>query len=379
DQEKLFRPFFRSALQRGKVPGVGLGLSIANKIVELHGGRIHLESSPAKGARFTVILPYERLEKATGHSRRRIVIIGGVTAGPKTAARIRRLDEDAEITIVEQSEFLSYAGCGIPSYLSGKVASPKALMSTADNTLRDVHFFEFIKNIKIMNRTRAVQIDREKKEILVADLVSRSQSRIPYDVLVIATGARSVVPAIPGIKNENVHSLYSIEDAERIKRLFSERRAADVYVIGGGLVGIETAESLMSAGARVTVLEKDTSILKIFDPDISHKIMEVLSRKGVKTITGITVLEIKKLDGKEMVVTDRGDFTADLIILSAGVVPNSDLGKAAGLSIGRSGGILVNEHLVTSDPSIYAVGDCAESMNPLSPDCRYLPLGSVST
>jgi NADPH-dependent 2,4-dienoyl-CoA reductase/sulfur reductase-like enzyme/two-component sensor histidine kinase/rhodanese-related sulfurtransferase len=380
DLDRLFTPFFRAGLSKARHPGTGLGLSIVKRVVEEHGGEVAADSVLGRGTTFTVRLPLLRLERAEEKPKRRVVIIGGVTAGPKVAARLRRLDEECDITIIEKSEFLSYAGCGIPSYLSGKVASPKALMATADRTLRDVNFFEHIKDIRILNRTVAEGIDRVKKEVTVRELQGGRAYAVPYDVLVLATGAQSLVPPIKGIEGPGVHSLYKIEDAERIKRVFETRPAAEVYIIGGGLVGVETAESLMAAGARVTILEKDSHILKLFDPDISQKIREILSLKGIKVITDLAILEIRHEDSRSQIVTDRGEFSADLIILSAGVRPNVELASRAGLALGPRGGIAVDEHLRTSDPAVYAVGDCAETNNPLgAAGASYLPLGSVST
>jgi len=380
DLENLFTPFFRAGLSKARAPGTGLGLSIVKRIVEDQGGTVSVDSAPGRGTTFTVRLPLLRLEHVTAELKKKVVIIGGVTAGPKVAARLRRLDEECDITIIEKSEFLSYAGCGIPSYLSGKVASPKALMSTADRTLRDVNFFEHIKEIKILNRTLAERIDRGRKEVTVRDLAGGGTAVVPYDVLVLATGARSVAPPIPGIDGPGVHSLYKIEDAERIKMAFARHPAAEVYIIGGGLVGVETAESLMAAGARVTILERDDYILKLFDPDISQKIREILSLKGIKVVSGVTITEIRPEDSRSVIVSDRGEFSADLIILSAGVKPNAELAREAGLATGPSGGVAVDEYLRTSDPDVYAVGDCAEAKNPLgSTHARFLPLGSIST
>ncbi|MBN2369233.1 MAG: FAD-dependent oxidoreductase [Vicinamibacteria bacterium] len=377
--EKLFTPFYRAGAARGKIPGTGLGLSIVKRIVEEHGGRIDVASAIKQGTAFTVRLPYKRQERAEASTRKRVVIIGGVTAGPKAAARLRRLDEQCEITIIERSEFLSYAGCGIPAYLSGKVRSPRALMTTADRTLRDVHFFEHIKDITILNKTLALRIERGAREVIVRDVRSGEESSVPYDTLVIATGAESITPDIPGIGDSNVHSLYKIEDAERIRRLLARLPAAEVYIIGGGLIGVETAESLMTAGARVTIIEKDPHILKAFDPDVSHKIREILSLKGIKVLTGLEIREIVHEDGKSRIVTESGDYLADLIILSAGVTPNSGLGKDAGLVLGPRGGVAVDEHLRTSDHDIYAVGDCAETKNAVGAAGSFLPLGSIST
>ena len=381
DVRKLFTPFFRSASSKGSAPGTGLGLAIVKRVVESHGGSVAVESEINKGTTFTITFPYEAIEDSASAKagRKRVVIVGGVTAGPKAAARLRRLDEDADITIIEQGEFLSYAGCGIPSYIRGSVKSPKALMSTADNTLRDVHFFEAIKNIRIVNRTEAIAIERPQKLLRLKSVPGGREWSIPYDVLVLATGAASIVPPINGIDALGVFSLYNINDAEAIKRRLEEKPASDVCILGGGLVGIETAESLLLAGGRVTVLEKDACILKLFDPDIAGKITGALNLKGIKVVTGVTISEIRHQRGQHEIITDRGNFTADIIILSAGVKPNSSLGAAAGLGIGLSGGIMVNELLQTSDPSIYAIGDCAESRHLVTGNYSYLPLGSIST
>jgi NADPH-dependent 2,4-dienoyl-CoA reductase/sulfur reductase-like enzyme/rhodanese-related sulfurtransferase/two-component sensor histidine kinase len=381
DIPRLFEPFFRSSSIKGSIAGSGLGLAIVKRVIERHGGTIAVASAVNRGTTFTVTLPYTGIEEARIRPipRKNIVIVGGVTAGPKAAARLRRLDETADITIVEKSELLSYAGCGIPSYVCGTVKSPKALMSTADNTLRDVHFFESIKNIRILNRTEAVDIDRGKKELVCRDRATGAQRRLPYDVLVLATGATSVVPDIKGISAPGICSLYNIEDAETLKRRFTEHPACDVCILGGGLIGIETAESLLIAGGRITVLEKDDYILKMFDADIARKIQHALNGKGIKVVTGVGVREIRSVGDRHLIVSDKGDFEADIIILSAGVKPNTELAIRAGLAISENRGIAVDPFLQTSDPAVYAVGDCAACKHIVSSKYNYLPLGSVST
>ncbi len=377
----IFDPFFRSTIHKARVSGTGLGLSLVRRIIDAQKGEIQVKSQLNQGSTFNIILPYKSVitDKQRHIKQKKIVIIGGVTAGPKAAARLRRLDESLEITIIEKSEFLSYAGCGLPSYLSGKVTSPKALMSSADNTLRDLNFFEHIKNINIYNNTEATSIDRDKKTVKVRDLTNNSVFTIPFDVLIIATGAEGYTPPIPGIRGKGIYSLYRFEDAEELKRVFAAKHASDVYIIGGGLIGVETAESLISIGARITILERESYILNLFDPDISHKLQQELDRKGIKTINNIRIKKIVQENSKQAIVTDKGTFHADLIILSTGVRPNSKLGARAGLEIGESGAIKVNEYLQTSDKAVYAVGDCAEITNIITNKCTYLPLGSVST
>jgi len=382
ERDAVFTPFFRSVKHRSAAPGTGLGLAITKSIITAHNGAIAVTSNENAGSTFSITLPCTTRPKKKDSPcrRKKVLIIGGVTAGPKAAARLRRLDERLDITIIERSEFLSYSGCGLPSYISGRVFSPRALMSTADNTIRDISFFETIKNIRILNRTEAVRIDRKKKTVSVRDMASGETRPLPYHALVLATGAASAVPPIRGIGQKGIYSLHSIEDAEMIKNVCSARSARDVVIIGGGLIGIETAESLMATGARVTIFEKRPRVLSsLFDPDFSGKIKNALNRNGVKVITGAEIRNIARKEGQLVFFTDKGKFFADLAILSAGVQPNSELARKAGLVLGPNGAIKVNRYLQTSDRAIYAVGDCAESVNFLTGRYAYWPLGSIST
>jgi nitrogen-specific signal transduction histidine kinase len=205
--ETIFQPFYRSSQHKSSISGTGLGLPIAKRIVEAHGGTISVSSVVDEGSTFNIVLPYEHSRKShqTRVRRKKIVIVGGVTGGPKAAARLRRLDEYCDISIIEMSEFLSYPGCGLPSFISGKVRSPKALMSTADNTIRDVNFFKTIKNITIHNKTEAIEIDREKKCVIARSADTKKTLVFPYDKLILATGSISYMPEIEGINHPRLY------------------------------------------------------------------------------------------------------------------------------------------------------------------------------
>ena len=382
EQEHIFAPFYRSIKHKSNIAGTGLGLPIAKRVVDNHHGTIGVESEENKGTTFTILLPYTRQETLEDNTveRKKVVIIGGVTAGPKAAARLRRLDEELDITIIEKSEFLSYTGCGLPSYISGKVDSPRSLMSTADNTIRDVNFFESIKNITVLNKTVALEIHREKKTVTIQNLTTRAISQIPYDLLILATGSEFTFPKIPGIWQKGVYSLHSLDEATLIKQAFSLQNAQDVHIIGGGLIGTSTAESLVETGARVTILEKAPYILSdLMDRDIALKIQHELNKKGIKVMTGVEILEIERIKNNLTITTTDDALYTDLIILSTGLKPNVTLAGKAGLVLGDFGGIQVSKSLQTSDKDIYAIGDCVESPNRITKKSQYWPLGSVST
>ncbi|MBT3274994.1 MAG: FAD-dependent oxidoreductase, partial [Spirochaetales bacterium] len=268
----------------------------------------------------------------------------------------------------------------LPGYISGKISSPQALMVTGDNTSRDIDFFETIDNIKILNNTAATAIDRENNRLEVEDLHSGRSRMLPYEILVLATGAVPSIPSISGINQKGIFTLRSLEDAEKIRSALSSGLARDVYIIGGGLIGISAAEELQDAGARITILEKKDYVLrKMLDPDIAGHIQAELNKKGIRIYTKCEVEKIDKIGDSLRIRASTGSHDADMIIISAGVAPNIELALNAGLEIGQSGGIKIDKHLKTSDDSIYAVGDCAESVHLTTGKHEYWPLGSVST
>ncbi|MBN1581779.1 MAG: FAD-dependent oxidoreductase [Anaerolineae bacterium] len=310
----------------------------------------------------------------------KLVIIGGVAAGPKAAARARRLDPSAEITIVEKDEILSYAGCGLPYYISGMVEDRRQLMATPIGVLRDPQFFAKVKNIKVLNRTEAVNIDRKAKEVEVKNVDTGEVQRLPYDKLVIATGAEPVEPPIPGKDLKNVLRLKRLEDADRFREHMQDEACPRVVIVGGGLIGMEMTEAVTECGAGVTVVEMLPHVLPILDVDMALLVEKHMKQRGVQVMTSARVERFEGDDEGQVthVVTTSGTFEAPLALLSIGLRPNVELAKKAGLLIGSAGGIHVNEYMQTSDRDIYAAGDCAEKQCFVRGTACVLPLGSVA-
>ncbi len=306
----------------------------------------------------------------------KVVVIGGVAAGPKTASRIIRNNPDTEVTIIEKGEFLSYAGCGLPYYVSGEVKEQKELMSTPVGTVRDSVFFQNVKNVKVLNRTIATKIDKEKKVVCVNS--PNGEECIPYDKVVIATGSTPVKPPMQGIDLKNIFTLHGVEDAEGIKALLAEHTAKDAVIVGGGLIGVEMAEALTQTGCRVTIVELLPQILTMLDPEMAILVEKHFEAKGVKISTTTKVLSFDGNDKVETVMTDKGAIPADLVILAIGVTPNTQLAKDAGLEIGETRAIKVNDKMQTSDENIYAAGDCVECVNRITNKSCYVPLGSTA-
>ncbi|MGC9317992.1 MAG: FAD-dependent oxidoreductase [Armatimonadota bacterium] len=310
----------------------------------------------------------------------RIVVVGGVAAGPKAAARARRLAPDAEITIVEKEEVLSYAGCGLPYYISGMVEDRRELMATPIGVLRDPEFFAKVKNINVLNKTEALDIDREAQELEVRDLTDGSTRHLPYDRLIIATGTEPVELPIPGSDLENVLQLKRVEDADRFRGVMENEECPFVVIIGGGLIGMEMTEAVTECGSAVTIVEMLPHVLPMLDADIAALVEKHMREVGVTVLTSARVERIEGDDNGKVakVVTTGGEAPAQLVLESVGVRPNVELARRAGLLIGPSGGIHVNEYMQSSDPNIYAAGDCAEKSCFTRGTPCFLPLGSVA-
>ncbi|KJS00709.1 MAG: pyridine nucleotide-disulfide oxidoreductase [Peptococcaceae bacterium BRH_c4a] len=312
-------------------------------------------------------------------SEPRIVIIGGVAAGPKVAARARRLAPNADITIIEKDSYISYAGCGMPFYLAGSVREFGHLFTTSYGVTRDEQYFMREKGVLVLTGNEAIEIDRDEKEVLSRNLATGETSRIPYDKLVIATGSTPFVPPLEGINLKGVFRLNHPEDAKKIRENIND--ASEAVVIGAGLIGMEAADAFREKKIFVTVVElKDQILPGLLDKDMADVLALRLEEQGMEFRLGQKVLGIKGNDQGNVtgVVTEKEILDAQMVIVAVGVRPNVDLARKCGLKIGQTGAIEVNQYLQTNDPDIYAVGDCVENIHLVSKRKVYIPLASTA-
>ncbi len=312
----------------------------------------------------------------------RIVIVGGVAAGPKAACRAKRLMPDAEITIVDQDSLISYGGCGIPYFVSGDVSDEKELRSTSFHMVRDERFFREAKGVNVRTLTRAVSIDRKEKALHVEHVETGEKDTLTYDKLVLATGSRPNILPVPGNDLKNVFTISSMHPAMEIKELLAQGKVGKAVIIGGGAIGIEMAEALADLwGVKTTIIEFMPQVLpRIVDKTIAGMVENHLRENGVDVFTGEGATSFKD-DGNGnvcAVITPKREVEADLVIMAAGVRPRGELAAEAGLQVSPMGAIIVNQRMQTSDPSIYAAGDCVETYNLVSGKKAFAPLGSVA-
>ncbi len=306
---------------------------------------------------------------------KKIVIIGGTACGPKAAARARRCDQQAQIILIEQQAELSVATCGLPYYVSGVIQSRLELVQ------RGSDFFKNVMDIEVLTRTRAVGIDRKTKRIEILNLAKNRTSTIEYDKLVLATGSTPTMPDWPGKELKGIFTLSRIEEAEGIRQLVSPRKVKKAVIIGAGLIGLEMAEALVSQGVKVSVVEAlDWALPTLFDFEVAAYLGKHLQEKGVKLLFGQRVIGFEGDEKGRLsrALTEDKALEADLALVAIGVRPNVSLAKDAGLSIGASDGIVVNNYLQTSDPDIYAGGDCVENVNLITGEKMLAPLGSTA-
>lgn len=292
-------------------------------------------------------------------SKPRILIVGGVAGGASAATRARRTNEHAEIVMFEAGDHVSFANCGLPYYIGGQIAERgKLLLATPP-------YFKSTFNIDVRTRHEVLEVDREGKRVEVLDHASGQRAWEAYDKLILAPGASPIVPPWEGVRSTNAFSLRDVNDSDRMKSHIDEYKPQRAVVIGAGYIGLEMVEALVDRGVKVALVEMQKQVLPILDPEMAEEIERTLIDKGVDLHLGHTVEKFVVADDRvtEVRLSNAAAVPTDMVVLAMGVRPNVKLAANAGLAIGPSGGIAVNEHSQTSDPDIYAVGDAAEVMH----------------
>ena len=299
----------------------------------------------------------------------RIVIIGAVAAGTSAAAKARRNSEDAEIILYEKDSFISYSGCGMPYYLGGEVKN------AAELTPRDPAFFKSKYNVDVFTLHEVLSIAPDEKSLLVKNLATGETFTDHYDKLVLATGASATKPPIKGAEAPHVFTLRNINDMLRIKAFMDTQHPRAAAIIGTGFIGLEVCENLRKLGMAVTLLEKLPQVTPGLDSDMASYVQTHLEQNGVFVLTEVSIAEIAK---NSVVLASGEAIKADMVLISTGVRPNTALAAAAGLELGAAGAIRVNTKMQTSQPDIYACGDCAEQFHLITEKPVYRPLGSTA-
>ncbi len=308
-----------------------------------------------------------------------IIIIGGVALGSKAACRFKRLEPESKVTIIDLDRFISYGGCGIPFYVSGDVSDINDLRKTSFHMLRDEAFFKNCKDIDVLTETRVERVDREKKCVHIRRK-DGSTDTMPYDQLVLGTGSTPRRLPIPGTDLPMVHTASNLNDAQAIKELVTRGQVERAVIIGAGFIGLEMAEALSD------MWEVDTTVIEFCDqimpgfvsPMFARMAQRQMEDHDIKIFVNEQVQAIEGTDTVEAVVTNKRRIEADLVIMAAGITPNVELAREAGLEISQNGAIAVDEHMRTSDPLIFSGGDCAQVTNLVTGGPGFFPLGSMA-
>lgn len=303
----------------------------------------------------------------------KIVIVGGVAAGASAAAKARRCDENAEIILFEKGPDISYATCGLPYYLSGVIQKRKNLVITS------AAFFQKRFKIDVRTHHEVVRIDRLAKKVICLKHDTGKEIEETYDKLILTPGSTSLVPPVPGIDLPFVYSLKSLEDTDKIFAQIQKRKPENVVIIGGGLIGIESAENFIHIGSQVSLVEFMPQVLSFMDHEMAEIVKRHVNARNVQTYLGEKLVAIQDIAGNGFVKTDTGrSIPADLVILAIGIRPDTKLADAAGLKIGTTGAILVDKYMQTSDPHILAAGDCVESIHLVTGKPAIFPMGAAA-
>lgn len=314
------------------------------------------------------------------NNRKKVLIIGASACGAKAASRIKRLKPEYEVVVLDQGKYISYAACGMPYYLSGKVRNFDDLLKTTYGRVRDADYFKELKDISVHTGVRAVKIDRGARTVHAEHAVTGNTQSYQYDDLVIAAGAAPKDRGIPGADLAGVYHLTKMEDAAAIAGAMKDREKGSVVIVGGGFIGIEAAEAFSERRWDVTIIEKEDQLFPgMLDFEIAAMIQEHLYEHTVETVLGAGDVAIEGTGGQANAVRVNGrSYSADIVVLAAGISPNVKIASEAGLAVGSTGALTVNGRMQTSDPSIYAGGDIVECHHLVTGEKCFIPLGSTA-
>ncbi|MCF6148741.1 MAG: FAD-dependent oxidoreductase [Candidatus Kuenenia sp.] len=304
----------------------------------------------------------------------RLVIIGAVASGTKTAAKARRENPGAEITLITEEADISYAACGTPYYISDIIKDSSSLI------IKTPDYFQTMLNVQVLTEHRVESINSAEKDIVVRNLKTHYPVTLPYDRLVLAVGATPYVPPYEGVHYGNIFTLHNVSDAIKIKSLLGQRKVKNALIVGGGFIALEAAMTLITYGINTRLIIRRDHILSNFDKDIAILIQNHIKAKGVQILEEDEVKKFKA-DAEEnvaTVVTEKQTFSAEFVLLTTGTKPNIDLARKAGITIGSTGAIQVNNRLETNIPDIYAVGDCVETIHMITKKPVWIPLATTA-
>lgn len=301
----------------------------------------------------------------------KVIVIGGDAAGMSAASKLKRVEKDSEITVYEKGTYLSYAACGLPYFAAHpEIGKEDLIQRTKDE-------FE-AQGIRPLLRHEAIRVMPAEKAVLIRNLDTGEEFRDTYDRLLIAAGAHPVIPPVPGAGLRGVQALKTVDDGVALKEQVSRAEVGDITIVGGGYIGVEAAESLLSLGKKVRIIQMPDRLLRNFDPEISDFARKELERLGAEVKTVERMEAILGTDRAETVVTDKGSYPTDLVLLAIGVMPATEFLRDSGIELAGNGAVVVDREMRTNFPDIYAAGDCAEVYHLVKEKNAYIPLATTA-
>ncbi len=304
-------------------------------------------------------------------AKQRLVVIGGVAAGTSAAAKAKRTNPELEVILLERGPFISYGSCGMPAFIAGMIPSADELISRSPEEFAS-------RGVEVRTRNEVLEVDARNRSLRVADLEAVRDYSLPYDDLVIATGADAVRPKLPGLDLDGVFALRTLSDGLAIAEALRTRRPSQAVIVGGSYVGLLMAAAFRAHDLPVVVVEMAPQLMANLDEDMSALVLDGVHSHGVRVLLNDRLVGCEGRNHVEKVVTESEEIPTDLVLLAVGVRPNTHLAQQAGAQLGAGGAVAVDEHMRTSVPHIYAAGDCAEAVLQVTGEKVYIPLGTTA-